>query len=537
MKKIPLFVGAFAAAFLPLSRGASLPAKSAIAAVTVYSDRAVVTRQAAIKLDATGVVEVTFDQLPAALVDQSLQVTGRGVAQATILDVTPRITHVDFTPNERVKVLQDEQRSLQKQRRVLDDRVAGLKSQENSLERIESAATTAPTKDSAPRLTIEESNKLLTFLIEQRGRLAAERQAIDTQTEDLAAKQAAVERQLNELRGAGSRSFKTVVVRLETASTGELDLALSYTLPGASWTPNYDVRVNSAEHAVGLGYFGLVRQNTGEDWKDVALTLSTARPSLGGQPPALSTWVVDVAERMRLDAFEAKSAPAGAGEMMQLMDKKAKLAYGGVTTIGGSFNLAATPTPIAAAQAMIDTHVTSASFKVTTPASVPSDNSLQKIPITAARLVSAPEYLAIPKQLAAAFLTTKVTNSSEFPLLAGTMNVFLDGTFVAIKRKLNNRFTEDTGIVTKGKRVTYDSTLTVQNNKKTAEKIVVLDQLPISRNEKVVVKLLAPADRDQKPESDGTLRWTFSLQPGEKREIPMKFAVEYATDVQVAGLD
>jgi uncharacterized protein (TIGR02231 family) len=568
MKKFVLIVGVLAVAFLPLTRAALLPAKSAITAVTVYSDRAVVTRQAVVTLDAIGVVEVAFDQLPAALVDQSLQVTGRGVAQATILDVTPRITHVDFTPNERVKALQDEQRTLQKQRRVFDDRAAGLKSQENSLERIESSATTAPTKDSAPRLTIEESTKLLTFLAEQRSRLAAERQAVDSQTEELTAKQSAVERQLNELRGAGSRSFKTVVVRLDAASTGELGLALSYTLPGASWAPNYDVRVNSAERAVELGYFGLVRQNTGEDWKDVVLTLSTARPSLGGQPPSLATWVVDMedagfkrkkleetTDRMRGQlGFGATGASAPDKNLLY----KNYDGYAGQALIGGNLPMS---TVVETAGAIIDAHVTSASFKVTTPASVASDNSPQKIPITAARLVAAPEYLAIPKQLAAAFLTTKVTNSSEFPLLAGTMNVFLDGTFVAtsslrtvmpgekfdlalgaddaiaIKRKLNNRFTEDTGIVTKGKRVTYDSTLTVQNNKKTAEKIVVLDQLPISRNEKVVVKLLAPDDRELKPETDGTLRWTLTLKPGEKREIPLKFAIEYAADVQVAGLD
>jgi len=213
------------------------------------------------------------------------------------------------------------------------------------------------------------------------------------------------------------------------------------------------------------------------------------------------------------------------------------------------------------AHAHIDVQVTSASFKIPVTADIPSDNSPQKVPITTARLTTAPEYLAIPKLLKAAFLTAKVINSSEFPLLAGAMNVFLDETFVAssalrtvmpgekfdlalgadegiaVKRKLNNRFTEDTGIVSKGKRITYDFTLTVQNNKQTAEKVVVLDQVPVSRNEKIVVKVLAPDEKEAKPEADGTIKWTLTLKPGEKRELPLKFSVDYPNDLPVTGLE
>src|SRR5882672_4024247 len=116
---------------------APLSAKSTITAVTVYTDRAVVTRSAPLDLGATGVTEVTFEKLPANLLDQSLQVSGRGAAQVTILDVTARAAYVDFTPNERVKALEDELRALAKQKRVLDDRALVLASQEKTLGRLE----------------------------------------------------------------------------------------------------------------------------------------------------------------------------------------------------------------------------------------------------------------------------------------------------------------------------------------------------------------------------------------------------------------
>ena len=183
------------------------------------------------------------------------------------------------------------------------------------------------------------------------------------------------------------------------------------------------------------------------------------------------------------------------------------------------------------------------------------------MPITSAKLAANPEYLTVPKRQQVAYLTTKVVNSSEFPLLAGAMNVFLDGTFVAtsglrtvmsgekfdlalgadegisVKHKRVNKFTEDTGLTNSGKRITYEYLLTIQNNKKTAERVIVADQVPLSRNEKIVVKQLSPDAKDLKPTDEGTLKWTLDLKPGEKRELTVKFTVEYANDVNVAGLE
>jgi len=536
---------------------APFSAPSSINAVTVYTDRAIVTRAAALDLSATGVVEVTFEKLPANLLDQSLQVSGRGAAQVTILDVTARAAYVNFTPNERVKAIEDELRALAKQRRVLDDRANVLKSQEGSLSKLETAATAAPNKDSAPRLSIDESAKLLLFLEEQRGKLTAERQSLDTQLEELAAKVEAAQRKLNELRGAGGRSTKTVTVRLDAATMGKFDLALSYTVPGASWTPSYDARVNSNEKTIALAYYGLVRQNTGEDWKDVALTLSTARPGMGGAAPEVRPWTVDVfvprpepvAMQMVTGAREMRmktaSAPAGGVMMMQALADSPAEANKDATF----------------ATATVDQAATSASFKISAPSSVPSDNSPQKIPVTTAALAANPEYLTTPKLQPAAFLTAKVVNTSEFPLLSGPLNAFLDGTFVAtsalrtvmpeekfdlalgvdegisVKHKRVKRFAEDTGLTNSGKRVTYEYLLTLQNNKKAAARVVVADQIPVSRNEKIVVKQLAPDAKEFKPTAEGALKWTLDLKPAEKRELTVKFSIDYPNDVQVAGLE
>ena len=108
IRLLPCLVFLAAALRLPAA-----PVESRISAVTVYQDRAVVTRTAAVQLPG-GTTELVFANLPPSLNEQSLQGSGRGTAQASILDVSARQTFVDFTPNARVKELEDQLRSLAK---------------------------------------------------------------------------------------------------------------------------------------------------------------------------------------------------------------------------------------------------------------------------------------------------------------------------------------------------------------------------------------------------------------------------------------
>jgi len=319
--------------------------------------------------------------------------------------------------------------------------------------------------------------------------------------------------------------------------------------------------VLSIERAVNLGYFGVVRQSTGEDWKDVALTLSTARPGFGGAAPALSAWNLDVfiarmemvAGAMREDRAKSVASPTVVNMQSLTNNEPIEIRdYGYLDKKEKDAELAA---------ATIESGATSASFKIAVPSSVASDNSPQKVPITAAKFAANPEYLTVPKRLATAYLTAKVVNNSDFPLLSGAMNVFLDGTFVAtsalrtvmpgekfdlalgadegisVKYKRVNRFAEETGLTNSGKRITYEYLITIQNNRRTAERVIVADQVPVSRNEKIVVKQLSPEVKDLKPTDEGSLKWSLDLKAGEKRELTVKFAVEYDKDVNVAGLE
>lgn len=542
---------ALALATLP-GLGAAAALSSSIGAVTVYQDRAVVTRSASSEL-AAGEHELVLENLPASLQENSLQVSAKSTGQASLLDVKVRDAFRADATNERVRTLQEQVRKLEGQLAGLDDEAAVLENQRELVLMMQRGAT-EPSKDSA-RLTLDELKAIQTLSADSLGKTLAGLRQVAERKEALERELSALQSQMNIVRGQLSRRSKTVTLRVNLARAGKVDLAVSYAVGGARWTPAYDARLRPSDRSVDLGYFGVVRQNTGEDWNNVKLTLSTARPALGGGAPTLTPWIIDVAAPPPPPRPVAAPAPAVSSEMMR---KRAPLA--GSQAYADAAMDEAVPEPIDVQTAQVQNDATSASFQIKTPATLASDNTSQRVAITTAKLPATLQYQSTPALREAVFLTAQASNSTDFPFLAGSLNTFLDDAFVAsgslkavmpgekvelamgaddgisIKRQLVNRFTESTGFSGSGKRVTYEYKITVKNNKATKEQVVFKDRLPVSRNEKIVVKLLSPADRDIKREEDGKLAWEWELEPGKSRDTVLKFSVDYPGDIDVSGI-
>jgi uncharacterized protein (TIGR02231 family) len=564
---------------------APIPADSSLTAATVYTDRAVLTRTTTALAVPAGTSEITFSGLPAALLDDSVQVSAKGTTAASLLDIATRTVFVTAEPDARIKALDDQLATLRREERALNDQSAVLESQRALLGSIEKVSTTPVASragETAPaRPTLDDYEKLLGFSATQRTRLDAAAQKLDLDRTALAEKISAAQSQLNELRGKqpGRRANKTVTVRLSTEAAGKLDVSLSYTLPGASWTPAYDARLRSEKRQVQLDAFGVVRNATGEDWSNIALTLSTARPGLGGAAPEIAPWYVDVSRPVVYS--KSGTSSIAFDRAVGSLNEAPKATFSNRAMLAGAvFEAPAAPEPELQVSglsiAAVETAATSASFKIATPVTLASDNTPQRVPLGSATFSAELQYQATPKLQETAYLAAYVTNRSELPFLAGALNVFLDDTFVAtsrlattmpgekftlnlgadegisIKRKIVSRFTEDTGFTTKSRRTTYDILVTVTNNKRTAERVVIKDAAPVPRDEKILVKLLAPAERDLlKPEdaaaqppkigiardADGKLTWRYDLKPGEKREIPLKFSIEHPADLPVTGVE
>ena len=363
-------------------------------------------------------------------------------------------------------------------------------------------------------------------------------------------------------------------MRVALTTPGRLEVSVRYGIPNAGWSPAYDARLHSVDRTVELSYFGIVRNGTGEDWNNVALTLSTARPNVGGGPPELRPWVTDVARPKGLDLPLAGN---GLLDLQEVGRGNAHAKASATQTFNSSVAIGAAPPPpqpadsdAASLTATVESAVTSATFKIPVAVTIPGNNISQKVAIKETRLAASLQFQSTPKLIEAAFLSAYANNTSDYPLLAGPMNTFFDDTFVAtsnlktvmpgekfelalgvddgitVKRRIVNRFSEDTGLTNKSRRVTYEILVSLTNNKTTSERVVFKEPTPVSRDEKVVVKLLTPQEKevgslnnpkDVTREEDGKLVWRVNLKPGEKRDFSLKLSVEHPGDLAVTGLE
>lgn len=529
-------------------KGQSITADSAISDVTVYVDRAIVTRTAEVELP-TGVQQVIFPGLPAALNPNLLQVSGSGTATASILEVRAVAAQLDALANPRLQQLRQQAHDLQFELRKLKDRTSVVQQERDFYERLKNAITSPPTADGVQLPPAANWPSLVSTYTEGLQKVTTAIQEIDREMESVQERLDAVQREINDLQAPAARTVRNVVVRLDVTTAGNLTLKLDYTVAGASWSPAYDVRVTSAQNAITLGYAAMVRQSTGEDWSGVNLVLSTARPALNGTAPELSPWIVAKREPQLM----AKSRISG---MTDAVLARSELAAPPTAALE-----AASKPDLGYLAAQVQVGLTSATFTIPYAADVPADNTQHKVGISSHTLDAKLTHLTVPKLAELAYLRANITNTTEAPLIGGPVNLFLDGTYVAqsaiktimpgetfdldlgvddgitVERKLVNRLTENTGIVSRKQKITYDILITVQNNRPAATRMVVRDQMPVSRHEDLKVTLIAPPARNATRDEDGTISWEFDLEPGAKRELPLKIAVEFPTDLPVSGLE
>ncbi len=328
-----------------LSRPAPGDAKvpSRIVKATVYTDRAMVTREAKAEI-APGLRHVTLGGLPPLLQDQSVRVAASGSAQAKIVEVKVDQVFLDTVSAARIAPLVQSRKTLNDEIRVLNDRLAVITHQRDFLNKITIASQESIARElRTQKPSADDWGKLLGFFDGEYTKLDAESRQIDEKRGTLQQKLEAVEKELGAAGGSPEKREKTITVTFDVQKGGTIVLEASYLISQAGWSPSYDIRVSSADTVVELTYSAFVRQSTGEDWKDVHLTLSTSQPSLGGAPPELPPWYVGASDRAQ-GSVEGSVRDAGSGEPLAGVNVVAMgTALGAATDANGYYRIGNVP--------------------------------------------------------------------------------------------------------------------------------------------------------------------------------------------------
>ncbi len=530
-------------------------AKSSIKGVTVYTDRAHIERSALAELKA-GRTSLVFDSLPVGIDPSSLQVDGSG--PVVLEDIVFRTKYFAEIPDEKIKALTEERDAAQARLVATTDRIARAGAEKAFLEKIVGKVT-AVEEEGQSELNPDKWVQMMKFYRERRAFLDEEGRIAERDQRAQKADLDRIVKELSDLSSGRQKRNNQAVVILLADRPAKAEIVLSYVVVGPSWTPIYDLRVDSEKRKLELSYNAYIAQNTGEDWSGVRLSLSTARPEIGGSQPELEPWYVNIYKPspQRSEVRRAKEAK--------------KLEDAGMG--GRGFNMAAdvdmvaeeaAPAPIAVMGATARQGAVAVVFDVKGATTIQSDAAKHRVSITQASFSASFRYSTAPKLAPRAYLKAKVKNETDFPFLPGASKVFLDGAFVAdssidlvasgeefwtylgvdegvkVDYKLVKRVKDEQGLLQKKNRYVYQYETVVTNAKKADAEVVLWDQLPVSSDKDLVVKLIEPKyqkDSDALKKSNTDIfEWNFTLKPGESKKIPFSFSVEYPADANVEGL-
>lgn len=529
-------------------------AASRITAVTVYPDRAMTTRSATLSLK-PGSYLIAFEHLPVLIQDDSVRVEARGSAAATIAGLEVKRLFVEQSGERRVKELDTEIRDLERKVGALDAKKAGLTSQKAFIESIRVAWGERISKELAiGRPTSAELMDASSFV--GTGVTKAEEQAreLDFQKMQLKERIDALKRRRDQSQGSRKKEIKIVEVAVEVASEGKLTLEISAVTPRAAWEPAYDVRLAPDGMTAELTFRAMVRQQTGEDWGGVDLSLSTARPAVGGAPSELTPWRISIFRPPPpMPLAMPSAAPPGAYKM-----EMARRGAGDSERFGAALGAEPESVPADVMTAEVSEERTSILFRIPRPVDIPADGARHGSVVAVERMPVTPEFLTVPKLSSHVYLKSEIVNRAPYPLLPGKVNIFTGGNFtgssqlkkvasgerfdlffgaddqMTVKREELKRHREG-GVFGKS-RMGYRYRIELQNFRKEAQTVTVKDQLPLAGNEEIKVTLDEPSMKPDEIKDDGTLTWRLSLGPGEKRELTFGIVVDYPKEREITGL-
>jgi uncharacterized protein (TIGR02231 family) len=336
-------------------------------------------------------------------------------------------------------------------------------------------------------------------------------------------------------------------VRLDLAAAAATNatLRITYTVRGARWVPLYDARLNTGardqEPALELVRRAEIVQQSGEDWTDVALAVSTVMTAKGGSAPELRPLIVRYPEQ----PVPLGAAPAKPSVMM----RESAAAERGIQA----------PAPISATEqeATLNAGGFQAVFQIPGRVSIAANDGAKSFRITTATLAPKLVVRAVPALDPAGYLEASFKQNEEAPLLPGRIALYRDGIYVGrsqmklvpkdetvrlgfgadekinITRALVRKIEGSTGIISSAKTDEREFKITVRNGHAAPVMVSIEDQMPVSEIADVQVELLPattpPSERDTR-DRRGVLVWDFDAAPGEAREIKLAWRVRWPAD-------
>jgi uncharacterized protein (TIGR02231 family) len=529
--------------FPHLFAGQTVP--SQIKEVTLFSRQALVKREAFTTVQ-KGLNELLLE-IEAFRVDQD-SITAKVFGAGEIFSVQFKGIPIKESPRENIKALEQKINELKRSKRVLADKKEVLNKEESFLvSLIDFSKTQIPREIKTSFPNMEDLTKTLVFLSSNFQKINDEKQSLDASIEEVGKEIKVLEEELSALRGPVKKVRKVIEILFNAEKEQKIRIEADYLTKNANWGPLYKVSVPMALSEIDLTMFSKILQKTGEDWKQVALSISNVIPLSGVRLPSLSSWLLDVPRPRRKAGHLAYEKAAPAMDVVKGKD------YSEIPKQEAAFTTAVKKElPL------------SFEYRIPQPIDIESRDKETILPLFTKKIQGDSYYYAVPKRSPLTFLVCKTKADKE--LLSGPLNVYFGGRYIGKtylgEKKAGEEFHLSLGadreVMVKREKVkdkikeTYFGKIqrgtivrelaykiTVENIKDRSILLKVLDSIPVPRTDKIEVKDLKmnpePAKKNYL-DKEGVMLWEYKLDPEEKQEINIEFVVTYPKGLLPMGL-
>jgi uncharacterized protein (TIGR02231 family) len=484
-----------------------------------------------------GTTRLTFVGLSPKINAQSVQVTATNEVQ--VLSVVGKINFLARQiESPKINALRDSIALLNLDFQGINDYINAFSVEEAMLKE------NLKIRGEANGLQISELEKSADFFRIRFREIYAERSKLNLRKAKLQQEITRINQQLNELN-AGNRYTSEIEMTLNAKTTKTTIVKLRYVVNDAGWSPIYDLKATELDKPINLKYRALAYNNTGIDWNDIKITLSTSDPNAPAMQPILRPWMLN------FDANEFM-AERNQGLFLQNNSNAWQQSAGRTNTI----DIAAAETEgVNIRFETIEISELDADFEIAELYTIPSDRKPYSIDVNSHDLTADFKHIAIPKLDKDAFLLAQITGWESLNLIDGPMNVYYGDSYIGLSN-LSTRTLGDTldlslgrdrrVLVTRVKlkeftkkqmigsyqTATYSYKISVKNNRNQAIEIDLEDQIPVSTIKEIEVNAVEISGATLY-DNTGKTKWKMTLQPGETKSVVLTFSVKYPKNKQI----
>ncbi|MBO0329821.1 DUF4139 domain-containing protein [[Muricauda] lutisoli] len=270
---------------------------SKIKEVTVYLNGAQITRAASCLLQ-EGSNEVVFTGLSHKIDESSIQISGLGAV--SILAIAYDTNYLEKTEsNPKIKAWENTIEELEYEVSLVKNTIAGLEEEEKVI------TSNRIVNGDSQVLDLERIKQVGQYYRERITSIKNEIFKAHLKINKLKLEINDLQQQLAEANNAKATPQGEITITFDAPISTNLNASLSYLVKDAGWVPNYDIKSTGLNAPLSLAYKGNVYQNTGQDWKNVKIALSTGNPNHNISKPKIEAHYLNF-----VSAYQKRYTPA-----------------------------------------------------------------------------------------------------------------------------------------------------------------------------------------------------------------------------------